>query len=144
MLSFLILSTSFKSADGIKWNDFNTGYQLAVKKNKILLVDVYTNWCGWCKVMDRETYAKQEVSSLINDKFIPVKFNPEIRDVEYEYNGKKYNGQQLTGVISNYQLKGYPATIFINTKTHKISLVSGYKNAQEFTGILNNMLTEMK
>jgi thiol-disulfide isomerase/thioredoxin len=52
ILGLLLLTTvasSFKSADEIKWLDFNKGYELAKKKKKIMLVDVYTDWCGWCE-----------------------------------------------------------------------------------------------
>jgi len=47
-----IVTSSFKSANELTWNDFDSGYKLAKKKKKIMLVDVYTDWCGWCKVMD--------------------------------------------------------------------------------------------
>jgi uncharacterized protein YyaL (SSP411 family) len=141
---FFILTNSFKSAEEIKWVDFNTGYATAQKKKKIMLVDVYTDWCGWCKVMDRETYAKSEIAAIVNKDFVPIKFNPEVRDQVYTYEGKKYSGMELQGVISNHQIRGYPATMFIDTKTKKSSLISGYKNAKEFTDILNNVKNELK
>lgn len=141
---FFILTNSFKPAEEIKWVDFNTGYEAAQKKKKIMLVDVYTDWCGWCKVMDRETYAKSEIAEIINKDFIAIKFNPEKNGVSYTYEGKKYNGQELQGVISNHQIRGYPATLFINTKNKKTSLISGYKNANEFSEILNNTKTALK
>ncbi|MES2690850.1 MAG: DUF255 domain-containing protein [Bacteroidota bacterium] len=143
LVSFFILSNSFKPAEEIKWLDFKTGYETAKKKKKLMLVDVYTEWCGWCEVMDRETYAKSEIAAVINESFVPVKFNPEV-PAEYAYEGKNYAGKDLQGVISNYQLRGYPATIFINTKTKKTSLVSGYKNPQQFTEVLNGVKTELK
>lgn len=136
LIACFFITNSFKTATEIKWYDFNEGYQLAVKKKKVMLVDVYTDWCGWCKVMDRETYAKSEIITLVNKDFIAIKFNPEKKDITYTYEGKKYNGQELAGVIGDYQINGYPATLFINTQTKKKNLYMGYKNAVEFKTIL--------
>ncbi|MFN4082237.1 MAG: thioredoxin family protein [Bacteroidia bacterium] len=130
----------FKPAnDEIKWLDFNTGYNLAQKKGKIMIVDVYTDWCGWCKKMDRDAYAKEEISKIVNSDFIPVKFNPEITGVVYKFEGKEYTGEQLAGVISNYQISGYPTTIFLYPKEKKSEIVVGYKNAEQLKPILEDM-----
>ncbi len=134
------VNLSFKPVnDEIKWLDFNTGYNLAQKKGKIMIVDVYTDWCGWCKRMDKDAYAKPEISTLVNSDFIPVKFNPEIAGVTYEFEGKKYNGEQLAGAISNYQISGYPTTIFLYPKEKKSEIVVGYKNAEQLKPILEDM-----
>lgn len=142
--ALFIITNSFKTAEEIKWLDFNTGYKLAVKKKKIMMVDVYTDWCGWCKVMDRETYAKSEIAALVNQHFVPIKFNPETPDVVYTFEGKEYNGKGLKDIISNNQIRGYPATMFINTKNKKSSLVSGYLNPQEFKVTVEHTLLDIK
>ncbi len=45
----------------IKWLSFDEASELAVKEPKMILVSVYTDWCGWCKKMDRETFTDNEV-----------------------------------------------------------------------------------
>jgi uncharacterized protein YyaL (SSP411 family) len=142
--ALFIVTNSFKTAEEIKWLDFNTGYKLAVKKKKMMMVDVYTDWCGWCKVMDRETYAKSEIAALVNQHFVPIKFNPETPNVVYTFEGKDYNGKGLKDIISNNQIRGYPATMFINTKNKKSSLVSGYLNPQEFKVTVEHTLLDIK
>lgn len=132
---FLVFS-SFTANEEIKWMDFNKGYELAKKKNKIMLIDVYTDWCGWCKRMDKDTYAKPNIISAVNSDYIPVKFNPEQTGVTYSFEGKTYNGEQLAGVISNYQITGYPTTIFLYPKARKSEIVVGYKNAEQMAPIL--------
>ncbi|MBP9690085.1 MAG: DUF255 domain-containing protein [Bacteroidia bacterium] len=139
----LIITNSFKQAEEIKWVDFNTGYNIAVKKKKIMLIDVYTDWCGWCKVMDRETYAKSEIAEIINKNFVAIKFNPETPNVVYTYNGGKFNGKGLRDTISNRRINGYPATLFFNTKNQKTNLVSGYLNPEEFKAAINHSLIEV-
>ncbi|OYU94720.1 MAG: hypothetical protein CFE21_13595 [Bacteroidetes bacterium B1(2017)] len=139
LLLVTIVATSFKSADEIKWVDFNKGYEMAKKKNKIMLVDVYTDWCGWCKRMDKDAYSKANIISAVNADFIAVKFNPEIQGVTYTFEGKSYTGEQLAGVISNYQINGYPTTIFIYPKAKKSELMAGYRNAEQLAPILVDM-----
>jgi uncharacterized protein YyaL (SSP411 family) len=136
-LTALLFITSFKPSNTISWVGFNEGYTLAKKKNKIMLVDVYTDWCGWCKRMDRDTYERPDVSELVGKDFVAIKFNPEIEGVTYEFNGAKYSGNQLAGVISDYKLNGYPTTIFIYPKSDKKMVVVGYKNAEQMKEILN-------
>lgn len=145
LLAFtFVLTNSFKPAEEIKWMGFNEGYEKALKKKKIMLVDVYTDWCGWCKVMDRETYANSEVAAFINEQFIPIKFNPETQGVTYTFEGKNYTGQELKNTISNGQIRGYPATLFINMDAKKSSLVGGFQKPNEFTKILTDIITQLK
>lgn len=138
------ISTSFKKADELKWYNFDEGYKLAQKKGKIMLVDLYTDWCGWCKRMDRDTYAKSEVIGVINEDFIAIKFNPEITGVTYTFEGKTYNGDELAKVISKYQLSGYPTTVFYYPKAKKTNVVGGYFDAVKFKGILESVKNEFK
>jgi uncharacterized protein YyaL (SSP411 family) len=122
--------------DEVKWMNFNDGYALAKKKNKIILVDVYTEWCGWCKRMDKDTYAKTSISTVLNEKYVSVKFNPEVEGIKYTYNGKTYDGPGLAAAISNNSISGYPTTVFINPKTHKTKIEVGYKNESDMGIIL--------
>jgi uncharacterized protein YyaL (SSP411 family) len=144
IFGLFIITASFKPAEktSLNWMNFNEGYTLAKKKNKIMLIDVYTDWCGWCKRMDRDTYEKEEIMAALNKDFVVIKFNPEIPDAVYKYEGKEYNGQQLAGVISNYQLTGYPTTVFIQPKTKKQNVVSGYYDANRFKGLLETIVAE--
>lgn len=136
-------SSSMKQAESLKWQDFNDGYSYGKKKNKIVLVDVYTDWCYWCKVMDRETYTNSEVISMLNKDYVLVKFNPEKSGITYKYNGKSYDGMALAGAISNNTLSGYPTTIFINPKTHKTEMVVGFKKAEQLKEILAGMKNKL-
>jgi thioredoxin-related protein len=128
LLSLLILSTSFKTATEINWVGFNEGYTLAKKKKKIMLIDMYTDWCGWCKRMDRDAYGKSEIIDLVTKDFIAIKFNPELKG-EYTFEGKSYSGRELAGVISEYKLNGYPTTVFVHPKTSQKKIIVGYRNA---------------
>ena len=56
-------------------------YKQAKIEKKNVFVIFHASWCGWCKKMDRDTYARQEIIDYINSKFYPIKFNGEQKDV---------------------------------------------------------------
>jgi thioredoxin-related protein len=145
LVATFIINSSFAPAPAVeelKWYNFDEGYKIAQKKGKIMLVDLYTDWCGWCKRMDRDTYAKTEIIGAINEDFIAIKFNPEITGVTYTFEGKKYTGDQLANVISQNQLSGYPTTVFYYPKAKKTNVVGGYYDASKFKDILANVKTD--
>lgn len=115
----------------------------ALEKSKIekrnWMVDVYTDWCGWCKVMDKKTFADPEVAKLLNEKFYAVKFNAE-QSAEINFRGKKYKQMEggtheLAAALLRNQL-GYPTVVFIDADFASVSPVPGFKAAEEFHKML--------
>ena len=120
----------------IKWYNINDAYQANIKNPKPFNIDVYNEWCGWCKRMDKDTYAKPNIATELNKNYVSVKFNPEVTGVTYTYNGKTYDGPGLAGAISNNSISGYPTTIFINPNSHLTKIEVGYKNEADMSVIL--------
>ena len=111
------------------------------KNPKKIFVDVYTNWCGWCKKMDKETFSDPEVSSYMNEHFYMVKMNAELKD-DIIYNGKtfKYVKQSRRGYheLAAALLQGkmsYPTVVFLNEKQEILSPVQGYQEPETFIEI---------
>lgn len=82
-----------------------------------VLIDLYTDWCGWCKVMDKKTYSNQQLIQYLNQKFYIVKLNAESRS-EFTWKGKSYayNPQYRANDIAVYLTDGqlaYPTTVII-------------------------------
>lgn len=128
----------------LKWYDWNEGYAKAMKEKKIVLVDVYTDWCGWCKKMDRDTYSNPEVIKKINKDFIPIKFNPEIQGVAYKVGDQTYNPQQLYNMLSQGESTGYPTTYYIFTQKMGRIIDPGYKKPADFINMLDMAVAESK
>jgi uncharacterized protein YyaL (SSP411 family) len=121
----------------VKWYNWNEGYPIALKSNKIVLVDLYTSWCGWCKRMDKDTYTNEEVAEYINKKFVPIKLNPEA-DGKYKIDSMSVTGAQLMGMLTNNQSTGYPTIVFIYPNK-SIELYPGYQDAPGFKTTLNKV-----
>jgi len=135
----LLFAFRFPERSKLEWQPWNEAYKEAKKKDKVLLIDVYTEWCGWCKKMDADTYSKPDIAKLINKNFIPVKFNPELKQ-SYEVNGQTMSGPELLSMLSGGQRIGYPTTFFLSTEKNKVQMVSGYKGPEDFAQILEQKI----
>lgn len=126
----------------VEWLTFEEAMSLHEKEPKKLLIDLYTNWCGWCKVMDRETYSNPQLSSYINENFYPVKFNAEQKE-EVEFDGHTFkfipSGRkgvhELAAALTNNKLS-YPTTVFMDEDLRIIQPISGYLKPQQMEPIL--------
>jgi len=125
----------------LKWYDWNEGILKAKAEGKIALIDTYTDWCHWCKVMDKNTYTNKAVVDLISSKFVPIKFNPEL-DKKY-FNGKDtLTGRQLLYALSGGNSSGYPTTYFYLTKKNVMYQEAGYIEPVKFESLLRGVLAE--
>ncbi len=139
LLLFVSFSSSNDSAE-LKWLDWNTGYPLAKKQNKIILVDAYTDWCGWCKKMDRDTYTNSDIIKALNKDFIVIKFNPELENIVYELDGNKITGRELFGQLTQGKSTGFPTTYFIQPNKKQIQIAAGYLAPIDFMKVLDQAL----
>jgi thioredoxin-related protein len=111
-----------KSADGVQWLAFDAAVEKAQKENKHLIVDIYTNWCGWCKVMDRQTYGDPEVAAFLTKHFSLAKVNGE-SSAKLTWNGKSLTEREFARAV---KVSGYPATYFMKPSAEILGGVPGY------------------
>jgi len=141
LLLFLALNSYAQKAK-INWLSFEEAIALNKKNPKKILVDVYTNWCYYCKVMDKKTYSNSKVIAYINTHFYPVKLNAEQKD-DITFNGKKYKYiakgrrgyHELAAAILEGKLS-YPTTVFFDTKEQVITRLPGYLTVKNYEPIL--------
>lgn len=142
-LAFVLISESFEMVQqaGLKWEDWNSGYRKGIAENKIILVDAYTEWCGWCKKMDRDTYSDPDIIKKINKNFVAIKFNPEL-DKSYMIDSTSYTGRELHAMLSKEYRTGFPTTYFILPQNNKLFINPGYEDPVHFAETLDRMLGE--
>ncbi len=125
----------------IRWVDWNDAYVRAEKEQKVLMVHLYTDWCGWCKRMQRSTFTDPRVVALINKEIIPVKINPE-RPGKYKVDGgREVDGRTLVRMLSNNQRSGYPTHFFLVPRTRQIFREPGYRAPDAFLQTLQRYIS---
>lgn len=116
----------------IRWMTFEEAVEKSKTEKRKILIDLYTDWCGWCKVMDKNTFTDEQVARLLNEKFYAVKFNAEQReDVVFRGTTFKFipggrgGYHQLAASLLNNQLS-YPNFVFLNEDFQIVPVVQGY------------------
>ena len=131
------------SAQEIQWMSFEDA--VAMTKNegntKKVFIDVYTDWCGWCKKMDKDTFQNPEVAKYMQENFYMVKFNAEGKE-SINYDGKTFeyvpSGRrgyhQLAAALLQNRLS-YPTVVFLDEDMKMLSPVPGYQKVKPFMQI---------
>ena len=123
----------------IKWVDFNTGLSQAQQTGKLAVIECYTDWCGWCKVMDKKTFSDPKIIERINEKYIAMKFNPEKPGKYFAGSKDSLSGRQLLMALSNNKPSGYPTFFFFVPQDAKLFQLPGYQDAIQFGATMNNI-----
>ncbi len=141
----IVLSTlSMAYAQGenapLKQYSINEIRQLSAQKPKKLVIDVYTDWCSWCKKMDKSTYQNEGIIQQINEDFYFVKLNAETRDSIFFDNKiftfqNQYKANELALALLNGQMS-YPSTVFLDENLGILTVVPGYLTAKDLSPIL--------
>ena len=132
---------AFRSPDPepLKWYTWDEAVAMNKTKPKKIMVDVFTDWCGWCKKMDKGAFMDPAVAAYIAENFYPVKFNAEQRQ-EIKFNNETFgfiaNDNGKGGVHSlAYALldghMGYPSLVYLNEKYERIMISPGFKESPD-------------
>jgi len=132
----LFSSFIYVNAQNINWVSFEDALELQQKKPKNIIMDVYTNWCGPCKLLDRNTFQNKKVADFINEHYYAVKFNAEGNEVinfdDREFKNPNYKPEMVNRRNGNHQLtrylgvSAYPTIVFFDTKSEIIYKLRGY------------------
>jgi uncharacterized protein YyaL (SSP411 family) len=118
----------------INWMTWDEAVKANEKSPKKIFIDFYTDWCGWCKKMDKTTFADPNVADYINKNFYPVKFNAEQReDVVFQGTTFAYKPGGRGGVhMLAFELLdgrlGYPSYVYLQPNYERILISPGFKD----------------
>jgi thioredoxin-related protein len=142
-LLFVALIGFNVQAQDINWISWEEAVQLSQTdaQPKKIFVDVYTDWCGWCKKMDKDTFQNPQVSQYMQDNFYMVKMDAEGKD-PIQYQGKTFkfvpSGRRGYHELAAALLQGkmsYPTVVFLDEDFNMLSPVPGYQKVEPFMQI---------
>lgn len=142
---FVVLGTMGVHAQEIKWMSMDEALAAQKKKAKPIFMDVYTDWCGPCKMLDKQTFHDKAVADYINENFYAVKFNAEGTDV-INYKGKKYanpgyvadkKGRNAVHEFATLlAIRAYPTMMIFDAKGEVKTPVVGYHTPEQLLAVL--------
>ena len=141
-LALDIYSLDAFSQDKIQWYSIEQAEKLANENPKKIFIDVYTDWCGWCKKMDATTYTDPGIVKILNNDFYAVRLDAEQKsDIIFKNKAYKYipNGRsgynELAAILLNGQLS-YPTTVYLDENLNEIQPIPGYLTVEKLEPIL--------
>lgn len=143
IFTVLILAPEYLPAQKVNWITMEEAETLNRKEPRKIMVDVYTDWCGWCKKMDRETFTHPVIAEIINKNYYAVKLNAESRE-EITFNGTTYKFvpqgsrgyHELAAGLLNGRMS-YPSIAYLNEKLQLLGAVPGYMTPDRIEPLLN-------
>ena len=130
---FLGTTVDTDTETDVQWISWEEAVALNEKTPKKIFIDVYTDWCGWCKKMDKTTFKDPEVMKSLNGSFYAVKLNAEQKeDIIFQGNTFKFmksgrrGSHQLAQALLNGKM-GYPSFVILDEEYKRIMISPGFK-----------------
>ena len=129
---------------GVKWHSIEEAEKLFQKSPRPIFIDTYTDWCGWCKKMDKETFTNAVIADLLNKNFYPVKFDAEGKEKvtfmgqTFINDGKAGKTHQFAMALLQGQMS-YPTVVFMTKEDEKFSVspVPGFREPKDMEVLLS-------
>lgn len=139
------------TAGKIQWMTFQEAVKLnsGKAKKKKIIIDFYTDWCGWCKRMDANTFTVKEVVDYATQNFHAVKFNAEQKD-SFAFRGHMFRHLETNGGRGIHEFAyevlqrrpSYPSIVFFDEDHNLISIAPGYMDATQMRSMMTWIATD--
>lgn len=146
---FLMMLAGIATAQEIKWMTMNQALEAQKKNPKKIFVDIYTSWCGPCKMLEKNTFQNKDVAKYINEKFYAVKFNGEGNE-EVTYQGVTYKNPNYDPAKASTRnsphdfasavgIRAYPTMLIFSEKGELLFPITGYYTPTQLEPMLKLM-----
>ena len=143
LVSVAGFQVSAQNTEKVQWYTIEEALKLNATAPRKILMDVYTDWCGWCKKMDAETFDHPVIAKYINKNFYPVKFDAEssapVKFGENTYVNQGKGGTRKTThqFATALGVTGYPAVAYFTGDLQLIGVVPGFLTAENIEPLLH-------
>ncbi len=143
ILIFSLISLSSFAQKKINWLTWEQMIEKQKTEKRKVIIDLYTDWCGWCKRMDKTTFENPVIVDYINKHYYAVKFNAERREdvkyggVVYKYVRSGRHGYNEFAAALTQNHLSYPTYVFLTEDIYLLQVIPGYQDAKIFEYILN-------
>jgi len=139
LITFNVMGNAQNRVQWLSWEE-------AMEKNKVekrkFVVDVYTDWCGWCKKMDKATFQNDKIARYINEHYYAIKMDGEskkeivFQDKVYKYQRSGRRGyHELPAALMQGRMS-YPTVVFLDETASVIQAIPGFQSADNFELIM--------
>ena len=145
LFALIGISALAQEKERINWISFEEAVERCADQPKMVFIDVYTDWCGWCKRMDASTFANPVIAKYMNEHFYCVKFDAERQDT-LTFFGRQYvgnmrpDGRRGAHQLARALLRGklsYPSYVIMNEEMRAIQVIGGYQEATQFEPMIH-------
>ena len=141
LISISCTGNAQKESSEINWITLEEAVKAQTKEPRKIIMDMYTSWCGPCKLLDRNTFHNKDLAAYVNKHYYAVKFNAEGNDVvkfkDKTFTNPNYDPAKAKRRNSGHQLAGYfrvqayPTIVFLDENADLITPVVGYKTPNQ-------------
>ncbi len=126
----------------VNWLTLEEVEELSKEEPRMIIIDVYTDWCGWCKKLDKEVFNHPQIAEYIGEKYYAVKLDAETKETitiagqEFKFvkSGRKgYN--ELAHVLLDGKMS-FPSMVIMDKQLAKVQVVSGYLEPPDMDSVL--------
>lgn len=139
-IAFLLFALfAVLSFSQVKWMTLEQAMAAQQEKPKKIFIDFYADWCGPCKIMDKNTYGHQEIANFLNENYYAVKFDAEGKESVTVFgrifsnpefsSGKKRNSMHDFTKFMN--VNSVPSIVFLDEQSMPITNINGFLTAKE-------------
>lgn len=142
IIGLCLMAATPSNAQRVEWMTFEQALKASAQEERKIVVDIFTDWCSWCKKMDQSTFQNPFIAEYLNEHYYPVKFNAET-DEKVFFKGKEFEfirdgnrGYHQLAVELTQGRLSYPTVVFLDENLDIIQALRGFQSSLRFEQIM--------